>query len=167
MAHELEHACQYQKNPIAAIDDKAKPEEKYNITDEQKKSDMIRDCVIETDAIAVGLGAVVSCGGTQREYMQLKNELPMLTEVLPEYDEMKGRNFEDIVNLATQKILPWRWDVTRDYLEKNNLKMPSPQTMRPLLETNMVRACAVFEAFISAKTKGEGRIPSPFSGVNR
>lgn len=167
MAHELEHACQYQKNPIAAIDDKAKPEEKHNITDNQKISDMIRDCVIETDAIAVGLGAVISCGGTREEYMQLKNELPMLTEVLPEYDEMKGRNFEDIVNLATQKILPWRWDVTRDYLEKNNLKMPSPQTMRPLLETNMVRACAVFEAFISAKTKGEGRIPSPFSGVNR
>lgn len=167
MAHELEHACQYQKNPIAHIDDKTKPEEKHNITDNQKISDMIRDCVIETDAIAVGLGAVISCGGTREEYMQLKKELPMLADAFPEYDKIKRKKFKDIVNLATQKILPWRWGITRDYLEKNNLKMPSPQTMRPLLETNMVRACAVFEAFISAKTKGEGRIPSPFSGVNR
>ncbi len=161
MAHELEHVCQYQKNPIATLDDKSKPEEKSYTSDAQKSTDLVRDCVIETDAIAAGLGAFMACGGTLKEYTQLKKELPMLPGVLPEYDDIQGKTFEQVVNLTTQRILPWRWDITQDYLKKENCPCPLPQAMLPLLATNMVRAHEVFEAFITQRTKGEVYMPSP------
>ncbi len=158
MAHELEHACQYQRKPIASLDDKTKPEKRRNdVTEGQRKEEMMRDCVIETDATAVGLAAFIVCGGTEEEYRLLKKELPMLADALPEYDEIKGKEFDCIVHTATKKILPWRWNITQHYLKDSfNLDMPAAKNM----ETDMVRAPAVFHDFIFEKEKSKTQTDS-------